>query len=105
MSFGIFVVFSVASVFFSLRLQNVGTQLLSEHVQLQRLQDVIDQQAEVIRRFNNTITNADVLQRVDSLEEELETTEDRMNERVEELESETHELLNETIEEMDRDIA
>ena len=102
--FLLFVLIGV-SYTFNLTIKEMSAKLVDEQTHIEELDKIIQQQSSVIQRFNQSVTNTDVLEKVDSLQNQLETTEADMLDRLESSEQQVHILLNKTVKELDDSIA
>eukprot|EP00567_Pseudictyota_dubia_P010619 CAMPEP_0197446984 /NCGR_PEP_ID=MMETSP1175-20131217/11757_1 /TAXON_ID=1003142 /ORGANISM="Triceratium dubium, Strain CCMP147" /LENGTH=690 /DNA_ID=CAMNT_0042978163 /DNA_START=140 /DNA_END=2212 /DNA_ORIENTATION=- len=85
------------TVLYNVRLKSLSTRLTTAESDLAALQEKSDEQAEVIARFADSVTNADVLARVNALDNALEQTKLTLSDRLEATEDRIGNLLNDTL--------
>lgn len=78
--------------------------LQAEQGAMEKLNEIIQKQSEQIARFNESVTNQDVLDKVDALELSLTNAETDMFTRLANSEEKVEHMLNDTIEELDNSI-
>lgn len=104
------------SVYFQWELHRIGVQLTNDESHINSLQDTIDSQKQVIKRFNNSVTNSDVLGRLKTLETTMKETESALKHDLKDTETkidaqlaDTLVLLNQTVkiaeDEIEQDVA
>jgi len=104
LSAGIFSIMVLVSSMFYYSIRHVNSLLSAEQGQIETLKKIIQEQEKVIERFNDTTTNAEVVQKVNTLQQNLQTSVKNMNNRIGDLETETHNLFNKTVEGLDQEI-
>lgn len=99
------------SIYFQWEVHRLAVQHTNDESQIHSLQDIIHAQAKVIDRFNNSVTNSDVLSRIDTLESAFKTTATALKHDLEDTESkiemrlqDTLNLLNQTVKEAEDEI-
>jgi len=104
LSVGIFSIMVLVSSMFYYSIRHVNSLLSAEQGQIETLKKIIQEQEKVIERFNDTTTNAEVVKKVNTLQQNLQTSVKNMNNRIGDLETETHNLFNKTVEGLDQEI-
>jgi len=90
-----------ASIAFNFRLRALSSRISADDAAIASLKSTVDEQAEVVRRFADSVSNADVLRRVSELENQLNATSRNMEDRLAETEGQIEMVLNRTLIEMD----
>uniref|UniRef100_A0A7S4K9Z7 Uncharacterized protein n=1 Tax=Odontella aurita TaxID=265563 RepID=A0A7S4K9Z7_9STRA len=85
------------SLLFNFRMRSVAAHLAEEDEAVTKLSMTVQDQAAIIERFADSVTNSDVLTRVDSLKDELDATSRTMSDRLEATEDRIGNLLNATL--------
>jgi len=98
---GLLALLTGASVYFQMSLLNLQSELRSDEAQIGKLETTVNLQKNVIGRFNTSVTNSDVIERVMSLTKELNSTEKRMNERLDKTQVSINSQLQETLNTLD----
>jgi hypothetical protein len=98
---GLLALLTGASVYFQMSLLNLQSELRSDAAQIGKLETTVNLQKNVIGRFNTSVTNSDVIERVMSLTKELNSTEKRMNERLDKTQVSINSQLQETLNTLD----
>ena len=93
-----------AAAAFRLRLGTITAELAEERAHLAKLQKTVDSQQAVVSRFSSSVSNQDVLDRVQRLSEEMNRTEADLSgelaatqQRIEDLLAQTMDNLNSTV--------
>jgi uncharacterized coiled-coil protein SlyX len=68
------VVLVATSLYFQSEIRELSLEIALDESKISKLQEVVAGQEEVIQRFNNAVTNSDVLGRLKSLENALNAT-------------------------------
>lgn len=89
-----------ASVYFQSEVTTLRGELTREEKTVQELQEQVQLHAQVIQRFNESVTNADVMAHLQSLESELDSTQDTLEHEMDKLESKVSDQLDSTLEEL-----
>mmetsp|Transcript_16036 Transcript_16036/g.22599 ORF Transcript_16036/g.22599 Transcript_16036/m.22599 type:complete len:733 (+) Transcript_16036:381-2579(+) len=87
-------------IYFQWKVEQLSTELFKEETQINDLQHTINNQAEVIRRFNESVTNSDVIQRLQHLEQDLRSTEQTLITKLTQSEHDINIQLNKTLEQL-----
>eukprot|EP00978_Attheya_sp_CCMP212_P025177 scaffold80529_cov55-Attheya_sp.AAC.5 len=98
---GVLALLTGASVYFQMSLLSLQAELRSDEAQIGKLETTVNLQKKVIGRFNTSVTNSDVIERVMSLTKELNSTEKRMNERLDKTQVSINSQLQETLNTLD----
>jgi uncharacterized coiled-coil protein SlyX len=92
------------TTFFQWQVHQLATKISQDESHIDSLQDVLDSQKSVIERFNNSVTNSDVLGRLKSLEKQMTETESALKhdlkdtqDRIDAQLTDTIVLLNQTV--------
>lgn len=70
----VLVVLAGAAVYFESEMSELNFEIHADDTKIAKLQEIIAAHEQVIERFNNAVTNSDVLNRLHSLEDSLNTT-------------------------------
>lgn len=92
---------TVLSIHFNAQMKNLRTEVHTDEDKIKRLNNIVDSQAEVIERFADSVTNTDVVQRVDDLQDSLEKTEIDINQKLRSTEEGISAQLNQTLNQLD----
>jgi uncharacterized coiled-coil protein SlyX len=98
---GLLALLTGASVYFQMSLLTLQAELRSDEARIGKLETTVSVQSKVIHRFNTTVTNSDVIKQVMSLTNELNSTEKRMNERLDKAQISINSQLQETLNTLD----
>eukprot|EP00594_Rhizosolenia_setigera_P014881 CAMPEP_0178963212 /NCGR_PEP_ID=MMETSP0789-20121207/14880_1 /TAXON_ID=3005 /ORGANISM="Rhizosolenia setigera, Strain CCMP 1694" /LENGTH=883 /DNA_ID=CAMNT_0020647619 /DNA_START=27 /DNA_END=2678 /DNA_ORIENTATION=- len=90
--------------FYQVRCIQMSKRLDDEHSYIEKLDKIIQKQAVVIDRFNQSVSNADILKRVNTLDESLHETEIQMSQKLKDTENKIETLLNTTTKKLDDSI-
>jgi len=85
------------SIYFQWEVHRLGVKLTHDESHIGSLQDTIDSQKEVIKRFNNSVTNSDVLGRLKALETTMKETESALKHDLKDTETKIDAQLQDTI--------
>uniref|UniRef100_A0A7S2E3J1 Transmembrane protein 184C n=1 Tax=Helicotheca tamesis TaxID=374047 RepID=A0A7S2E3J1_9STRA len=91
--------------FFNWRVQQLSSQIRTEETRIKELSDQVGNQASIIDRFKGSVSNSDVIKRVDGLEGTLNETESRLNAKLEATQAQISDLLKETMKQLDTTVA
>lgn len=89
------------SLFFGYEMTTLYNQVQSDAHVIQSLQSQINDQANIVNRFNNSVSNADVEKHVLALETNLIQTEKEMKQSLESTTVNIENLLNRTVTKLD----
>jgi FlaG/FlaF family flagellin (archaellin) len=92
------------SVFFQSSSSQLYQHLQSDESKIQKLQDTVKSQAYVIERFNQSVSNADVLKQLHTIELDLETTQRDLNDELDAVEQAVTTKLEKTLKELDQTV-
>lgn len=87
----------VVSLYFQHGISNLSSLLLDEQWKLQEMNETIKIHEEVIERFNASVTNSDVLQKIGNLESDLASTRQKVTNDLNVIQSKIAAQLNETL--------
>lgn len=93
------------SVYFQLELRDLSIQLAEEREYSDRLDQWLDKHERVIQRFNASITNTDVVAKLESLEKSLNQATDRVEEELVQTKKEVTKQLDSTLDELSDTVA
>ncbi|CAB9527337.1 Transmembrane protein 184C [Seminavis robusta] len=93
----VLVTFVAASVYFQSSLTSLHDELVQEEETVQKLVQTVSDHAEVIRRFNESVTQADVLKQLQSLEATVNETTHGLQHDMLRLQKNVNEQLHDTI--------
>ncbi len=94
------VVLVVVALYFESQVQSIQYQLGQEQSKIQELQTAVSHQNEVITRFNQSVTNQDVLQQLHALSQNLKTTEVSLKDQLQTTENDITTKLKATLEQL-----
>jgi ElaB/YqjD/DUF883 family membrane-anchored ribosome-binding protein len=93
----LFLILVGVSIFYQFELQAFSKRLALDEDKIQDLQTTVDLQATVIERFNTSITNSDVLDRLTALETNLKDTSADLRHKLRDTEDTISDKLNLTL--------
>jgi N-methylhydantoinase B/oxoprolinase/acetone carboxylase alpha subunit len=93
----VLVVLAGAAVYFQSEMSELNFEIHADDTKISELQEIIAAHEEVIKRFNNAVTNSDVLNRLQSLEVSLNTTENTLRHDLAKTEKEITVKLDDTL--------
>jgi ElaB/YqjD/DUF883 family membrane-anchored ribosome-binding protein len=96
----LFLILVGVSIYYQFELQAFSKRLVLDENKIQDLQSTIDSQATVIERFNSSITNSDVLDRLTALEANLKDTSTDLHHKLKETEDTISNKLNVTLDKL-----
>lgn len=85
------------SIYFQWEVHQLTTKISYDESHIDSLQDIVDKQKKVIERFNNSVTNSDVLGRLKSLETEMKETESALKHDLKDTQDKIDTQLKDTI--------
>lgn len=85
------------SLLFNMKMRAMTAHMASEDSMIHTLEKTVREQADVIERFADSVTNSDVLARVNGLEDRLNVTAQTLSDRLEATEDRIGNLLNATL--------
>ena len=89
-----------ASIYFQFEVNGLQTALDKEEKNIHDLQEQVQVHADVIRRFNESVTNADVMARLQALETELDSTQKDLEHQMDKLQDNVSTQLDSTLTEL-----
>ena len=92
------------SIYGQWEIHDLGVQLTRDESHIHSLQDTIKTQSQVIERFNTSVTNSDVMARLDTLETKLTNTETALKKDLRNTEADIDKRLNETLNELGKTV-
>ena len=95
---------SGASIYLYRNLTALQAVVDSDHAVIQQLVLEVADHQSVIGRFNNSVTNADVVNELNSLQASLSQTEARLNDQLAATEASIANLLNDTVIRLDQTV-
>lgn len=101
----ILVIVILCSSYFNHSLVLMSNQMKVDESEFERLKNIVKAQSIVIQRFNESITNTDVVQKVSFLEEKLKTTESHMEEEMKHSQEKVANLLETTLKELNTTVS
>lgn len=93
------------SLYFQSEVERLGIELSRDETHIENLQDLVSSQAEVIARFNSSITNSDVLVRLEGLEKSLNRTQADLSNELRKTETTIESRLSETLDQLGQTVA
>lgn len=94
------VVLVVVSVLFESQVQSLQYQLGQEETKIRDLEDAVANQNKMITRFNQSVTNQDVLQQLHALAQNLKTTEESLKSQLQLTETDISSKLEATLQQL-----
>lgn len=104
-TFFVLLIIIACSGYFNYTLVQLTQELKGDEAEVNALRATVSKQQLVIDRFNQSVTNSDVLHKVTTLEQELYTTENEMNEKMKKSQETVSKLLNATLDELATTVA
>ena len=104
-TFVVLLIIIACSGYFNYTLVQLTQELKGDEAEVNALRATISRHQVVINRFNQSVTNSDVLHKVVTLEQELHTTENEMNEKMKNSQEAVYKLLNATLDELATTVA
>ena len=92
--------FAAAGIYFQSELTEQESRLQAEEETIAKLNVVIKGHEQVIQRFNNSVTNSDVLDQLQQLQMQLKTNQKDLKEQLDEVKSNIDEQLKNTMDEL-----
>lgn len=93
------------AVYYQIALTRLDTLLHSEEIKTATLQKIVKNHEAVIQRFNSSITNSDVLEHVNLLENQMNISRIHLQEKISALEIDVSEQLKKTTDELSKSVA
>lgn len=97
--------FVAASVYYQSQISTLQGQLTQEEKTIHDLQDQVQKHDVTIQRFNQSVTNSDVMTRLKSLEKNLDKTQANLENEMDTLQSRVSTQLNNTLRELGDTVA
>ena len=85
------------TIFFQWQVHQLTTKISQDESHIDSLQDILDSQTKVIKRFNNSVTNSDVLGRLKSLESKIKDTDSALKHDLKDTQDKIDAQLKDTI--------
>jgi hypothetical protein len=92
------------SVLFQSSSSQLSQQIEKDESKIQQLQDTVKSQGFVIQRFNQSVSNSDVLKQLHTIELNLETTQKDLNNELDAVEQVITAKLDKTLKELDQTV-
>lgn len=92
------------SVFFQMEQTQMTQQLASDEAVIQKLLSTVEEQGAVIQRFNQSVTNSDVLEQLAELEDTLNSTSQQLKQRLDSTVANVDKQLKNTMTELDETV-
>jgi hypothetical protein len=94
-----------SSLFFYVELKQLSSEISSEHAKVEALNKLLNEHETIIERFNSSVTNSDVLDRLANLELDFTTTADKLRQELENAQNDIARQLNLTLGELAATVA
>jgi ElaB/YqjD/DUF883 family membrane-anchored ribosome-binding protein len=75
-------VLAAGAVLFQMEFNQLNLELQQDEAKISALQGTVQSQASVIQRFNQSVSNSDVLDRLSSMEKDLKTTQQNLQDQL-----------------------
>jgi hypothetical protein len=94
-----------AGIYFQSEMTELDLKLQSEEIKIETLQSIIRSHEQVIERFNNSVTNTDVLKHLKDLEDEFQENQSELKIELETVQADISSQLKKTLNELGQTVA
>lgn len=91
----------IASIFFETQQNHLSQQLKNDEITISQLMTTVQSQSKVIERFNQSVTNSDVLDRLNELDKTLTASQNDLQKRLDTTVDDVHKQLEDTMKTLD----
>lgn len=95
----------ILSMYFETQQTQLTQQLQHDEETIAELQSQVNGQAQVIERFNQSVSNSDVLNRLDELQQSMTETQKELQDQLDQTVANVNEQLDETKEKLDQTVS